>query len=151
MTYICVGNLTILGSDNLNQCWNIVDWILRNKLRRNFKRNIFSFKKINLNVSSAKRRPRCLGLSVIWYAHTVSRPYDGVYNIQYKPHPKSVRGPFQYGYTLIPVWISKHTHSKLRYEITYPSPNFNGCIVDVWEMISKFISHFIMNLIAYPC
>ena len=49
--HICVGNLTIIGSDNglstgrcqlrhyLNQCWNIVHWTLRNKLQWNFNRN----------------------------------------------------------------------------------------------------------------
>ena len=50
VTQICVGNLTIIGSDNgfspgqhqvinLNQCWNIVNWILRNKLQWNFNWN----------------------------------------------------------------------------------------------------------------
>ena len=42
VTHICVRNLTIIGSDNvlspshyLNQCWNIVNWTLRNKLQWN--------------------------------------------------------------------------------------------------------------------
>ena len=50
VTHICVGKLTIIGSDYglspetalshyLNQCWNIVNWILGNKLHRNFNRN----------------------------------------------------------------------------------------------------------------
>ena len=46
--YICVGKPTIIGSDNglsperrhyLNQCWNIVNWALGNKLQWNFNRN----------------------------------------------------------------------------------------------------------------
>ena len=46
VTHICVGKLAIIGSDNghyLNQCWNIIDWTLRNKLQWNFNRilNIF--------------------------------------------------------------------------------------------------------------
>ena len=47
---MCVGKLTIIGSDNglvawtapshyLNQCWNIVNWTLRDKLQWNFNRN----------------------------------------------------------------------------------------------------------------
>ena len=44
--------------------------------------------------------------------------------------------------TLIPAWISNHSHYKLRDEIIYPFPNFNGCIVGVWEGITIFIPHF---------
>ena len=36
-------------------------------------------------------------------------------------------------------------------EITYPFPNFNGCTVEVWEWISIYIPHFIMDGITYPC
>ena len=50
VTHRCVSKLAIIGSDNgacrlvglshyLNQCWNIVYWISRNKLQWNFKRN----------------------------------------------------------------------------------------------------------------
>ena len=48
MTHICVSKLTTIGSDNglspapshyLNQCWNIVNWTLRNKLQWKFNRN----------------------------------------------------------------------------------------------------------------
>ena len=51
VTHTCVSTLTIIGSDNglspawsapshyLNQCWNIVNWTLRNKLQWNFNRN----------------------------------------------------------------------------------------------------------------
>ena len=34
------------------------------------------------------------------------------------------------------------------YEITYPFLNFNGCIVEVYEWISNFILHIIMNVIT---
>ena len=36
-------------------------------------------------------------------------------------------------------------------EITYPFPNFNDATVDVWKWISKFIQHFIIDVIAYTC
>ena len=48
VTHICVGKQTIIGSYNglspvrrhyLNQCWNIVNWTLRNKLQWNNNRN----------------------------------------------------------------------------------------------------------------
>ena len=37
------------------------------------------------------------------------------------------------------------------YENTYPFPNFNGFTVEVWEWISIFISHYVMDVITYPC
>ena len=35
-------------------------------------------------------------------------------------------------------------------EITYPFPNFNGCMMKVSEWIWNLILHFLMNLITYP-
>ena len=35
-------------------------------------------------------------------------------------------------------------------ETAYPLPNFNGCIAEVWESISNFTPHFIMDVITYP-
>ena len=75
MTHICVGNLTIIGSDNglspgRRQAiiWTNA-WIsLMEPLGINFSEIvieilIFSFKKMRLKVSSAKWRPFCLGLN----------------------------------------------------------------------------------------
>ena len=53
--------------------------------------------------------------------------------------------------TVITAWISNHMSNKVWREITYPFPNFNGATVEVWEWISNFIPHFIMDMIAYPC
>ena len=36
-------------------------------------------------------------------------------------------------------------------KITYPFQNFNGSIFEVWEWISNFIPHFVMDVITYPC
>ena len=46
--------------------------------------------------------------------------------------------------------ISKHMHSEVWDEITYPFPNWNGAAAEVWEFISNSISHFIMGAITYP-
>ena len=35
-------------------------------------------------------------------------------------------------------------------KITYPFPNFNGWKVEVWEWISYFTPHFLMDVITYP-
>ena len=62
------------------------------------------------------------------------------------------QGPFiKWKLTLIPAGISNHMPSKVRDGITYPSPNFNGAAVEVWELISNFIPHFMMDVITYPC
>ena len=76
-THICVGNLTIIGSDNglspgtapshyLNQWWNIVNWTLRNKLQWNLNRNsnIFIQENASENViwkmAAMLSRPQCV-------------------------------------------------------------------------------------------
>ena len=53
--------------------------------------------------------------------------------------------------TSILVWISNDIHYKVWDEVTYPFPNSNGFTVEVWEWISHFIAHSILNVITYPC
>ena len=77
MTHICVSKLTIIGSDNglpPDRRQAIIStnaWILlTGPLGTNFSEisieiRTFSFKKMRLKVSSAKRRPFCLGLNVL--------------------------------------------------------------------------------------
>ena len=75
VTHICVGNLTIIGSDNglspgRRQAiiWTNDGILLLGPLGTKFNEivlgiQIFSFKKVNLKLSSAKWRPFCLGLN----------------------------------------------------------------------------------------
>ena len=77
VTHICVGNLTIIVSDNglspdRRQAiiWTNAGILLIGTLGTNFGEffieiRTFSFKKMGLKVSSAKWRPSCLGLNVI--------------------------------------------------------------------------------------
>ena len=77
VTHICVGYLTIIGSDNglLPGRRQAIIWInagilLIGPLGINFSEILIkikkiSFKKMHLKVSSAKRRPFCLGLNVL--------------------------------------------------------------------------------------
>ena len=77
VTHICVSNLTIIASDNglspgRRQAiiWTNAEILLIGHLGTNFSETlieilIFSFKKMHLKVSSAKRRPFCLGLNVL--------------------------------------------------------------------------------------
>ena len=77
VTHICVGYLTIIGSDNglspvRRQAitWTNVGILLIGPLGTNFSEMLieihtFSFKKIHLKMSSGKWRPFCLGLNVL--------------------------------------------------------------------------------------
>ena len=77
VTHICVGNLTIIGSDNgLSPCrrqaiiWTSAGILLIGPSGTNFREilieiHTFSFKKMHLKVSSANWRPFCLGLNVL--------------------------------------------------------------------------------------
>ena len=76
VTHICVGNLTIIGSDNgltpgRRQAitWTNIGILLIGPLWTKFNEMLidihtFSFKKIHLKMSSGKWRPFCLGLNV---------------------------------------------------------------------------------------
>ena len=77
MTHICVSKLTIIGSDNglspdRRQAiiWTNAGLLLNEPVGTNFSEiwieiPTFLFKKMRLKVSSAKRRPFCLGLNVL--------------------------------------------------------------------------------------
>ena len=77
VTHICVGNLTIIGSDNglspgRRQAisWTNAGILLIGPLGTNFSEILieiqtFSFKKIHLKMSPGKWRPFCLGLNVL--------------------------------------------------------------------------------------
>ena len=79
VTYICVGNLTIIGSDNglspgrrQTIIWTSAGIVSIGPLGTNFSEILigiqtFSFKKMHLNMSSAKWRPFYLGLNVLIY------------------------------------------------------------------------------------
>ena len=77
VTHICIGKLTIIGSDNdfspgQRQAiiWTNAGLLLIGPLRTNFSEIIseihsFSFKKMHLKMASAKWRPFCFGLNVL--------------------------------------------------------------------------------------
>ena len=113
VTHICVGNLTIIGSDNgvspgRRQAiiWTNAGILLIGPLGTNFSGILveiikFSFKKMCLKGSSAKWRPFCLGLNVL---------------------------------TLISAGLRQCIRYQVCGEVTYPFPNFNG---DSWAPKSR--------------
>ena len=46
-------------------------------------------------------------------------------------------------------WISSYMLSNVCEEIIYPLSNLNGTSVKIWEWISNFFAHFIMDVIIY--
>ena len=87
--HICVGNLAIIGSDNSLSpgrhqaiIWTSDGILWIRPLGTNFSEILiefltFWFKKMRLNVSSAKWRPFCLGLNVLrcdWCTHYLKKP-----------------------------------------------------------------------------
>ena len=76
MTHICVSKFTIIGSDNgwlapshyLSQCWNIINWTLRNKRQWNPNQNLYifiqenGFENVVWKMAAILSRPQC----VIW-------------------------------------------------------------------------------------
>ena len=103
VTHICVGNLTIIVSDNglspyRRQAiiWTNAGLLLIGPLGTNFSEILikiltFSFKKMRLKVSSAKRRPFCLGLNVLILP--TPRNYLNINN-QVNIHRELTRGNF---------------------------------------------------------
>ena len=94
VTHICVSKLTIIGSDNglspdRRQAiiWTNAGLLLIGPLRTNFNEILieiltFSFKKRRLKVSSAKRRPFCLGLNVLTSSiQQTSRKKNSLYSV----------------------------------------------------------------------
>ena len=96
MTHICVNKLTIIGSDNglspdRRQAiiWTNAGLLLIGPLGTNFNEILieiltFSFKKMRLKVSSAKRRTLCLGLNVLinklweWFGYGLANGTDAL-------------------------------------------------------------------------
>ena len=80
VTHICIGKLTIIGSDNglspgRRQAiiWTNAGLLSIGPLRTYFSENLikiqqFSLKKMHVKMSSAKCRPSCLGLNVLMLA-----------------------------------------------------------------------------------
>ena len=48
--------------------------------------------------------------------------------------------------TPVPAWISNHMASKVWVEINHPFLNFNVTTVEVWQWVSNFIPHIIMDV-----
>ena len=61
----------------------------------------------------------------------------------------STKVPFyKHGLTSIPAWISNSMPTEVWDEITHLFPNFNGTAFEVWECISTFILHVIVDVIT---
>ena len=55
------------------------------------------------------------------------------------------------GLFLLTPWKSNYIHNTAWDKISYSFPNFNGAAVEIWEWISNFIQHYIMDVITLAC
>ena len=139
--HICVNKLTITGSDNglspgrrqshyLNQCWNTVNWTLRNKFQWNLNQNLYIFIQEN-----------AFG-NVVWKtAAILSWPQCVYFDLQHLCcliHPQ-----FHFALPLTnfhPVGGSKSTNRDL-YGVVRPhnSASFNGALTtQLWNKRMQF-------------
>ena len=79
-----------------------------------------------------------------------------IFNVSYKPLFKQYHYcrqyiiSFRYKISFARNYCFVLMPIKVRAEITYLFPNFNGCTVELWKWISNFISYFIMDVITSP-
>ena len=118
VTHICVGKLTIIGSDNglspdRRQAiiWTNAGILLIGPLGTDIEILTFSFKKMRLKVSSAKRRPSCLGLNVLMASCLTKH---GQYrNVEWRSSVRRAGIQFShFVFTMHIVYIFKATHLK---------------------------------------
>ena len=77
------------------------------------------------------------------------------------PHKGQWRGAFMFSLTcawtngwanspltVMSGWVSNYIHYTVRYEISYPLPNFNGAVIEFWEWIRNFTqqSHTVLDM-----
>ena len=76
--------------------------------------------------------------------------------IFYSPHHYDSRdgnqGQFySFGLTLVQEEECIHIPTNVWENDTYQFPNFNSCTVEVWELTSNLIPHFITDIIIHTC
>ena len=146
-------------SHYLNQCWNIVNWTLRNKLQWNFNRNSNIFIRENAlengvcEMASSLSRPQCVKTDVVnncgswallfempgwlprWTFYVDWRKINHKWCLHWQTSLpffciKELLWPLLPTW-LNPVWKSNHMLCKVWDKITCPSPNFSGTTIEV--------------------
>ena len=117
MTYICIGKLTIIGSDNglLPGRRQAITWtnaaiFLIRPLGTNFSEILignrtFSFKELHLKISSVKWRPFCLCLNVITGLTVIyNRPWSSQMRTPWSMNLESYTGEW-FSWSLLIIYI----------------------------------------------
>ena len=169
MTHICVGKLTIIGSDNgLSPGRQAIiqtnDGILligplRNKFQWNLKQNwcIFiqenAFETVVCEMASILSQPQCVkyGQDHVfskWWGKAISDYTRGQWLIDAPKHHEEAAAKLVNNCRLRPLLlilifarINDHAPNKAWDEIIHPFPNFNGCTVEVWEWIHPTLNN----------
>ena len=69
-----------------------------------------------------------------------------IYEMSLQSHVSYLNPYYKHGLTLIPALV---TTCPVKWRMKFP--NCNGTTVNVWEWISNFISHLLVDVITYPC
>ena len=148
MRHICVGNLTIIGSDNglvpshyLNQCWNI-KWALRNKLQWNFIWNSYIF----IQENALENDGHFVSASVFWF---ISLSFT-------VPNGRHVGGHFLWPW---PMTLTFRVSRATSTDKPEPAPSSQTAaqlqaqakLVRSEAWMSNYTPLFYMEVIAYPC
>ena len=182
MAHICVGNLTTIGSDNglspgRRQAiiWTKGGLLLIGPLGTNVSEILietltFSFKKMRLNVSSAKRRPFCFGPNVLsWVQRDPSCPrYSMKRNMVVPYHNNTPKMAFLYFFMLLSFHIASFNVTQWSTQkyitlkntilwiakgfLTEKQWNFHQCLLEVLairNMISNMISPTECDIFQY--
>ena len=152
VTHICVSKLTIIGSDNglspdRRQAiiWTNAGILLIGPLGTNFSEILieiltFSFTKMCLKVSSAKRRPFCLGLNVLTTIKHNKAWSACIIRGKYSSYTASTRRNFCIRRNIVLMvltWISNYINIEL-WDVISP-PSLNSTVVKLnrrssWNM-----------------
>ena len=146
MTHICIGKLTIIGTDHglspeRRQAiiWTNAGMLLNRRLGTNFSEILignqtFSFKKMHLKMPSVKWRPSCLGFNVLTHCGLVM-PYGRV--------------SFHF---LTQIWVNIDSGNDLLPDGTKPLPEpmstslSRHSVALTWETISQVLINLICNM-----
>ena len=136
VTHICVGKLTIIGSDNLNQCWNVVNWTLGNKLQWNFNQNSNicieknTLENVVCEMLFISSRPQCVKL----YQSEMCNEYCAC--IRWSP--EQMDGPWLYNFIKTQFLCYS---SSLYLKSLVPEADIKGGDKTRWDHLRSFDSH----------
>ena len=158
----------------LNQCWNIVNWTLRNKLQWNFNRNSYIFiqenvlQKVVCEMASILSRPQCVKMHESWETFSWT---SGIWGFVWKKSNLSIKEMLEITTPVFSKYAIWSQYKKVNngdnegimriFEISSAAvimPSFNSVSffnyslsLEVVAWISNWISNFTGHVMIHPC